>query len=495
MLPRVLFIILVFISLFNLNGVCQSPNPPIFQEASVLPGTGNVKLKWKLTDSGDVQIRIWDQAISGYNKITEIKDTSITEYIDYTANANIQPRLYWLWTIINGDEDDPIDSKRFPTNLLTYEYDSCKAEIKLSWINRSINFTSTYIINFSSYEIWAKENSGAFQKIGSTTEQSFTIPNIKEKTNYTFYIAAIPEHAPDSRSTSNTISFYSEMSEPPAYINPVIASINSGIVHLEFDVDPNSELTKYKLLRSTSLSGPFDTIQTINSTSDRISVNDPGANSDKRVYYYKLLAYNNCDQPIWEAESEVINTICLTVTNNDNTNNLEWNLLKEETNPASNYRIYRSIGTDNQQQIDALFNNETTYQDNIEDLIGTNSGSKICYFIIGRENTSQDPNNSNIACATIEPKVYIPDAFTPDGNGKNDFFDIKFSFLPENYTLIIYNRWSNIVFESTDPEIDWDGRSLNGKPVPAGAYIYYLKIVTENNQTIEKRGNITVIYP
>ncbi|MDX9696131.1 MAG: gliding motility-associated C-terminal domain-containing protein [Bacteroidales bacterium] len=486
----------------NFSGIGQvipDPlDPPIVKEVSVMEGTGNVMIRWKLQDSGDVVIRRWDHTIygPGYNPITEIKDTSITEYIDYSAEADTKSRLYVLVAYEGLNVGTAIDSERFPSNLLSYEYDSCKSEILLRWINRESTFPTSTLVEFTNYEIYLKENGGEYQLVDSTREQNYTITGIKEKTNYTFYIAAIPEHAPNSRSTSNTISFYSEMAQAPAYINAEKASVSSGVINIVFEVDPNSELTKYNLVRSTSLTGQFDTIQRIDELKKSISLYDSKVNTDKNVYYYKLIALNNCGKPVME--SDIINTIHLTVTNIDNTNNLEWNSLKEATNPASNYKIYRSIGSDSPQQIWALINNETSYQDNIEDLIGTNAGSKICYFVVAQETASQQPpNNSNIACATIEPKIYIPDAFIPNYTeieGRDKFY-IKFSFLPEDYKIIIYNRWSNVVFESSDPQESWDGRSLNGNLVPSGAYIYYIKIVTQSNQTIEKRGNITVIYP
>ncbi|MGE0088231.1 MAG: gliding motility-associated C-terminal domain-containing protein [Bacteroidales bacterium] len=486
---QILLIIITLISMIS-NGIGQDIIP-VLEEVSIVEGSsGNVKIRWRHEVPSNVYIFRDSIELNVWVIIDSVKNYSILEYTDNYANANFMNRVYKL----RSTKESP-DSKKFPTTFLSSTYDSCRAEINLTWSNSIPNFQYQPNVIFLNYEIFLKEGTGNYIKVGSTTEQNYTIPNIKEKTNYTFYIAAIPEHAPTSKSTSNTIDFYSEMAQSPRYINPIIASVNSGIVHLEFEVDTISELTKYKLLRSTSISGPFDTVKSITTPSHRVITNDPTADPSKRVYYYKLLPLNNCDQPIWDSESGIINTIRLTVTNTDNINNLEWNLLKEATNPASNYKIYRSIGNDNPLQIASLINNESSYQDNIEDLIGTNAGSKICYFVIARENTSQEPNNSNTACATIEPKIYIPNAFNPGGKEGRDKFYIKFSFLPEDYKIIIYNRWSNVVFESSDPQKSWDGRSLNGNLVPSGAYIYYIKIVTQSNQTIEKRGNITVIYP
>ena len=76
--------------------------------------------------------------------------------------------------------------------------------------------------------------------------------------------------------------------------------------------------------------------------------------------------------------------------------------------------------------------------------------------------------------ARVEPlmNVYIPNAFTPNGDGINDTFGIKGegSFA---YTLVIFNRWGEKVFESKNPNQQWDG-TFHSKPVQQGEYVYQL---------------------
>jgi gliding motility-associated-like protein len=478
-------IILIFLCY---NGFGQA-TAPVLEEVSIVAGTsGNVQLKWKHIIPSDVFIFRDSLEINAWIIIDSVKNTSILSYTDTKANALNRNRIYKLRATKDG-----FDSMKIPTNLLSYIYDSCKAEVYLSWSNSLSNFQYLPNVNFTSYEVYSSKNGAAFEKIGDTSQKSFTITGINEKINYTFYIAAIPEHAPDSKSTSNTITFYSEMAQTPAYIESVNASVTNENINLSFTVDPNSELTKYKIVRSIANTGPYDTVKTIETNDKEIEWTDTKVNTDKNVYYYKLVALNYCNIPV--VESDIINTIKLKAKNNDKINTLSWNAFKESTSPLCNYRVFRIIGNDTPQELATLFE-IYTFEDNIEDLVGSDAGSEICYFVNGWESLGgNDFNFSNIDCIYLEPEIYIPEAFTPNGDTKNDIFDIKFSFLPSDYTLLIYNRWSNVVFESTDPEKDWDGRSISGKPVPAGAYIYYLKIVTDTKQTIEKRGNITVIYP
>lgn len=72
----------------------------------------------------------------------------------------------------------------------------------------------------------------------------------------------------------------------------------------------------------------------------------------------------------------------------------------------------------------------------------------------------------------IFPIVRFPNAFTPDGDGHNDVFEM---IVPQGLAYIdrmeIYNRWGQKIFESTDPAATWDG-TANGESVPADVYVY-----------------------
>ncbi|MFZ4785404.1 MAG: PKD domain-containing protein [Flavobacteriales bacterium] len=74
--------------------------------------------------------------------------------------------------------------------------------------------------------------------------------------------------------------------------------------------------------------------------------------------------------------------------------------------------------------------------------------------------------------------VYIPSAFTPDGDGINDVWQIKGAgFTSLNYHMVVFNRWGDVVFESTDPTQAWTGGYQNGSYfVQDGLYFYRAEI-------------------
>ena len=72
----------------------------------------------------------------------------------------------------------------------------------------------------------------------------------------------------------------------------------------------------------------------------------------------------------------------------------------------------------------------------------------------------------------IEGRLFIPSAFTPNGDNKNETFKIFGNSCLEDPVFIIYDSWGNEVFKSEDPfNIFWDG-TINGKPVPQDVYTY-----------------------
>jgi gliding motility-associated-like protein len=87
-----------------------------------------------------------------------------------------------------------------------------------------------------------------------------------------------------------------------------------------------------------------------------------------------------------------------------------------------------------------------------------------------------DPLNP---CSPILCEIIIPEAFSPDGDGINDNFVIEgIELIPDN-EITIFNRWGNVVFQTSNYQNNWDGTSSNamnigGGDLPTGTYYYIL---------------------
>ena len=99
-------------------------------------------------------------------------------------------------------------------------------------------------------------------------------------------------------------------------------------------------------------------------------------------------------------------------------------------------------------------------------------------------------NCSSITSITLECNIepIIPNVFTPNGDGFNDNFVIKNTY-GWNIDLKIYNRWGNIVYQSSNYQNNWDG-----KDVADGTYYYIIKAKNLlSNYEKELHGSLTIL--
>ena len=90
-------------------------------------------------------------------------------------------------------------------------------------------------------------------------------------------------------------------------------------------------------------------------------------------------------------------------------------------------------------------------------------------------------------------KVWVPNAFSPNADGLNDVFKLQGSEQITNFTMQIYNRWGNIIFETKNPLQGWAGLAKN-KPQPIGTYIYKISFTNVvNNEVVVLNGTVTLI--
>lgn len=92
--------------------------------------------------------------------------------------------------------------------------------------------------------------------------------------------------------------------------------------------------------------------------------------------------------------------------------------------------------------------------------------------------------------------LFIPNAFSPNGDGNNDEFKISITGIIE-YEIQIFSRWGEMIFKSNDLNYSWNGNVMNepGNLVANGSYTYRVSVLTkENRRTIVEHGSVTVIY-
>ena len=119
----------------------------------------------------------------------------------------------------------------------------------------------------------------------------------------------------------------------------------------------------------------------------------------------------------------------------------------------------------------------TTYFVTVQDSFGCEKTDSITVFIATQ------------LCGA--PYIYVPNAFTPNDDGKNDILYVRGENILELH-LIIYDRWGEKVFEAKDLNVGWTGIYKDKKLDPA-VFAYYLEATCDNSETLIQKGNITLL--
>ncbi len=111
-------------------------------------------------------------------------------------------------------------------------------------------------------------------------------------------------------------------------------------------------------------------------------------------------------------------------------------------------------------------------------------------------NSDGCPDSSIVTVVVILPKcneedVYTPNAFSPNGDGENDRWQV-FSNFVEEIEIIIFDRWGEEIFKSTDLNASWDG-TYQGAALPPDVYGYRISVKCVDGQSYVKTGNISLL--
>ncbi len=114
---------------------------------------------------------------------------------------------------------------------------------------------------------------------------------------------------------------------------------------------------------------------------------------------------------------------------------------------------------------------------------------------------------NNGGCATMDSitiivtcnnsNLFVPNTFSPNGDGMNDVFYVRGKGLSSVQSMRIFDRWGQMVFEKrnfapNDPSVGWDG-TMNGKKAPVDVYIYTIEVICENSVVVAYHGNVALI--
>jgi len=167
--------------------------------------------------------------------------------------------------------------------------------------------------------------------------------------------------------------------------------------------------------------------------------------------------------------------------------NLEFSPYLGWKNGVKKYVLYRYVsGAGNYQPYDSFTKPEEVYYNNGLE------GYLQCYRVLSYEDGGNNEKSwSNEICFNFAPTIYIPNAFTPNGDGSNDQFTIKSGAI-KTFDMKIYNRWGEKVWETNNSNEFWDG-NYKDKPAQMDVYMYVITLTDFRDHSFNMNGTVHLI--
>lgn len=427
--------------------------------------------------------------------ITNINDTLYVNDLLAEANTSSIGYTFRAFTCSQTENTGTLSAPHY-TIFVNAEVDDCQDLINLSW---------------TPYTGWNRQEEGVLIDSVSTytifTDIDTTIVNAPltqliypiDPTVSDRCFRVVANNTTNLNSESNEVCITRTSSNPPTDIclhGLTLDTLNNGAI-LNWTINPNEELTNVEFLRGNSPANlqPIESLQ--NQDIDATTFLDNEISMSGGPYYYQILHTDGCNRQVF---SNIGSTLHLAARNQlDATNLVSWTAFDLGENATINdYTVYRSENIPIKNFI-PIETTDATILEFTDDLDGAESpDGSFCYYIEAQYSitcadgtTSNDFSQSNEVCVSQSPRMFVPNAFAP--NGANRIFKpIIRNPNPNDYQMTVFNRWGEHVFSTNDPSQGWDGFHL-GKLAPQGVYAYYIKMETELGFTLERKGTVVLV--
>lgn len=481
----------------------NKPVEPIFDSVSINDQSYAI-IGWEASVSPDVvEYILYDIQDDG----TAIEFVRTTElfYVDTREEACNENRKYDIAAVDGcGNIGLKIQKPQRPILFYDIAYSVCAQQDTLVW-EQYINAEP----NVENYLVWRNINGGQYDKIATIDGQPAINPptgilidqmwfideDVNSSTNYEYYIQAIFANGSSSSCKKDITTYSYRIPEHLYFANADVSPSNEIELTLDVDIDVYScvwEIHRFDPLNNSN--NNFINIERNQLQEFPLKVTDTEADPQSTYYEYYAIVYDSCGFEIFE--SNTLNTIYLQASKlNENTNRLEWTAFSGWETDVEKYFIYRSSMNNFEiSPIDSVDANTFTYDDLINSDLATSG--KLLYWVKAKQSHGglydfQSFSNSNIVNIVFETNVFFANAFHPGGIN-NEFKPVFSFFSGSDYLFQIYNRWGQLIFETSDSEEGWDGKIENEEQT-SGAYVYRLSYKNILGISIEKTGSFMLV--
>jgi gliding motility-associated-like protein len=461
---------------------------PILTNVTVNHSSASASLEWNASpDAGVAGYVVYRYRNDEGYAIDTLWNPATLSYTDYSTGALFFSEAYVVAAIDIELNISPL-SNALSTIFLTAELDTCNNRMNISWSEYK-----PVITEVTEYEIYASAGGSDFIKIhtAATAGQIFEWTGFETDQPYVIMVKAVMND--NSVSFSNMVSLNTDISQTPEWLKISNVTVNSSD-HPEISVsyDPLSELDVFRILRRED-DGSYLNIATVNSTGGSFIFTDVQAITT-RMYTYVVEVINNCGIAV--LSSLPAGNIVLSYELSDYTLKLNWTHYTGWIEGVDQYLLQYHTGDGVMRELERLAPSDSSYTVNYRTLMYEITGSETCFKLIAISNITDDIINesgSNRVCIEAPDSFFMPNAFTPDGNGINDYFGPVIAFTPSEFLLIIRDRSGKLLFSTDRYSDQWDG-TWRGKKLPPDVYLWFLRIRTPSGKITEMTGTVALIY-
>lgn len=470
------------------------PEPPEINYVTVLP-TGEAEIGYIAGTSPDTYAYIIYNQSGGFTPIDTIFTSGGGTYTHLTSNAGVISETYTLAAMDSCLFTGPFNTEPQHSLFLSAFTDSCDNEIFLDW-NAYINWS----LGVEKYQLWVGDDYSSLQMV-----EEFS--SLDTLTNYT-HTGSNPDLCMQIRAVrfqdgvtahSNLVCVSLQLPNIPEYIAiQNLSVIAPGEMEVSYYIDPNAGITTIRRLRAnieTSLI-PFDNIVASYPLQQLTTFTDANVSTGASSWFYQIGLVDSCGNEYLSPYAESV--FARARSGSGFRNQIVWTALNIEHASVLSYEIFREDGSgwSSLEVVDA-----STFE--TEDYIGDSQGKadgSFCYRVEATyEYLHPDiagsgatlVSRSNEVCTFQPAIVHIPNAFAPNGVNKI-FKPVIINVDPTTYTMIVFNRWGEVMYTSTDVDAGWNGIYKN-KVAPEGVYAYFFSYANRDGVQREKKGSVLLV--
>ncbi|MDZ7606045.1 MAG: gliding motility-associated C-terminal domain-containing protein [Cyclobacteriaceae bacterium] len=423
---------------------------------------GNLLLNYTLFPDNNYLIEIREEGLPGFVVIDTInRSLNPTSY--NIRNLNTRDKYY----NVSITAFDPCDGERRQSNIGS----SIRLVVNAENRQNSILWEATSS-DFQQYRV--VKDGAVVSVINIQNQKQYVDTQVVCGGEYT-YQTILRENG-GFGSISGTLGITAISTDVPDAITDISASVEGSSISLTWPA-PTTFLADSYLI-SRSLNGVnYEVIDTLTTE----VYLDENLLTQSNSYYYEVSYFDACGN--LSDESLVAQSILLTASPDQTIN---WSAYTGWSNGVMEYILEKY--DENGQLIQQIpMGTAASYQE-----IADNPYQFIQYRVTAvPANASLSQVYSNVIDVIYRSKVAFPNAFSPNDDGENDVFNFKSRYITE-VIMKIYNRWGELVFQTTDVDRGWDG-NINGKPAPLGTYIHYTQLTDDMGVTFIKSGEVVLI--